>query len=380
MRKGAVVVLCFAVLLSSKPCASQAAPQGSSPDRNQTQFPPTATAEAEFRQATELTRRGLFSEAIPHFLAADGQVSDEHALRFNLALCYIGTSQFPPAIRILKLLKEDGHDSENVENLMAQAYIGAGQSKEAFQALERAASFAPKSEKLYVFVADACSDRQDFDLGLQVVDLGLQHLPKSARLHYQRGYFLVMLNQWDPAQVEFDLAGSLAPHTDIAYLAQAEKFKFAGDLENEIRIVRQAIQEGHANYVALAILGDALIAAGATPGQSEFAEAESVLNKALQQRPQFAGAQLSLGSLLLMDNRLNDAIEHLEIAKSLAPRNVNVYPRLALAYRKTGNKQAAAAALDALARLNAQQEEGIRNAPGDRKAINSGGERSTHPQ
>jgi len=340
-----------------------------------------ASAEIELRTATELTRKGRFADAIPHFLAADGRVSasDENALHFNLALCYVGTSQFGKAIQTIEQLKSSGVDNDGVENLLAQSYIGNGQNREAFRAVQRAASFAPKNEKLYTLVSDACMDRKDFALGLQVVDLGLQHLPKSARLHYQRAYFLVVLDQWDSAQSEFDLAARLAPHSEIAYLAQVQKFKYAGDLTGQVRVGREAVQEGQANFQVLAILGDALIASGAVPGQPEFTEAEAVLTKAVEERPQFAGAQLSLGSLLLQENRIDAAIQRLEIARSLDPANVTVYSRLAVAYRRVGRKEAADQALATLADLNSRLEKEIRSAPGDRKAIMGGGESSPHP-
>lgn len=341
----------------------------------------SSDAEADLRAGIDLTRAGRFAEAIPHFLSADGRVSDESTLRFDLAICYLGTSQFSEAIRTLSTLKSSGYDNENLESLLAQASIGAGNFDEAMEALKRAASFAPKSEKLYVFVADACADHQEYEFGLRVIDLGLEKLPNSARLHYQRGYFLVLLDHWDPGQVELDRAASLAPHTEIAFLSLAQKFKFAGNLPEAIRVSRQAVQEGRANYLTLAILGDALIAQGAAPGQPEFAEAKAALMKAVEQRPQFAGAQLSLGSLLLTENQLDSAIQHLETARNLAPDNVAVYPRLAAAYRKAGNKPAAAAALAVLADLNAQLANKIRTAPGDRKPIMGGGDPvpSSHP-
>jgi tetratricopeptide (TPR) repeat protein len=367
-------VLLLAVFSSAAFAQTASSPRSSHPDASDSQSRDTfsSAAEAELSKAIDLTHRGLFSDAIPHFLAADGHVADERALRFNLALCYVATAQFPKAIPILNLLKSSGYDNENVENLLAQAYIGNGQSQQAFQALQRAVSFSPDSEKLYAFVADACADRQDYELGLRVVELGLQHLPNSARLHYQRGYFLVLMNHWDPARPEFDLAASLAPHSDIAYLAEAQKFKFAGDPQSEIRVIREAVKDGHANYLALAMLGDALIAAGAAPGQPEFDEAKASLTRAIEERPQFAGAHLSLGSLLLMENNLPAAIQHLETAKTFAPANPTVYSRLAVAYRKAGNKPAADAALASLAELNAQLVEKIRTAPGDRKPIMSG--------
>src|SRR6266567_8822075 len=68
-------------------------------------------AEQELRQGTALTRQGAFSEAIPYLLAARGRVANEYAASFNLALCYLGTGQFKPAMDLLNLLRTSGHDS-----------------------------------------------------------------------------------------------------------------------------------------------------------------------------------------------------------------------------------------------------------------------------
>src|SRR5262249_15624993 len=153
--------------------------------------------ESQLNAGTALTSRGNFQEAIPHLLAARGQVRNEYAAGFNLALCYVATRQFPQAIEILKNLRGVGTDAANVQNLLAQAYVGNSQPDEAYAALERAAAVTPKNEKLYVFVADACRDSRDFDLGLKVVALGLRNLSRSARLRYERGLFLAALDEFD---------------------------------------------------------------------------------------------------------------------------------------------------------------------------------------
>ncbi len=327
------------------------------------------SSEAELRTGIELTRRGLFSEAIPHFLAAEGHVSDEYAAKFNLALCYVGTAQFAQAIRILIMLRSSGHSDASVENLLAQAYMGGDQPEAAFEALQRAVALAPKNEKLYLLTADACAERQDYALGLRAVDLALRQLPDSARLHYHRGYFLSMLDEFDDAKPEFDLAATIAPHTDIAFLAAAQKSLLAGNLAEAIRIGRAAALEGHDNYVSLTILGEALIRSGARPGQPDFKEAESALSKAIAQRPAYASSQVAIGYLLLLDNRVDSAVEHLEKGRQLDPRNPSVYSQLAVAYRKLGKQQQSDAMLAALAQLNAEQAARINSAPGERKAI-----------
>ncbi len=245
-------------------------------------------AESELQTGTELTRGGHFEEAIGHLLEAQGRVSNEYAAEFNLALCYVATGQFAKAIPLLSRLREQGRENASVENLFAQAYAGNDQAGEAFEALQRAAAFTPKDEKLYLFVADAFLGRQEHAQSLRVIELGMQHLPDSARLHYERGYLLSMLDDFDEAKAEFERAARLAPHSEIGYLATAQENLFGGNLAEVIHVARTASSEGKQDYQLLAILGEALIRAGASPGQAEFAEARDALEKSVAARPNYA--------------------------------------------------------------------------------------------
>jgi tetratricopeptide (TPR) repeat protein len=328
-----------------------------------------ADAEADLRAGIALTQRGSFEEAIPHFLSASGRVSDEFALDFNLALCYVATGEFAKAIPALNALHSGPHESAAVENLLAQAYAGNGQADEAFDALRRAAAFTPRDEKLYLFVADAFLKHQEDVQSLRVIELGLQHLPESARLHYERAYLLSMLDDFDGAKPDFERATQLAAHSEIGYLAEAQKNLLAGNLAEAIRVSRIARMEGKQDYQLLAILGEALIRMGAIPGQPEFAEARTALEKSIAARSNYASSQIALGHVELLEGKLDTAMAHLENGRRLSPRNPAVYPLLASAYRKAGKVDQADAMLTILAKLNQEQAQKIRTAPGDSKAI-----------
>ena len=325
--------------------------------------------ESDLQLGIALTRRGSFSEAIPHFLAAKGRVADEYALEFNLALCYIGTGEFERAIAALGGLRNGPHEGAGVENLLAQAYAGNGESAEAFDALQRAVVFTPQDEKLYLFVADAFVRHQENGQSLRVIELGLQHVPGSARLHYERGYLLSMLDDLDGAKADFELAMRLAPRSEIAYLAEAQENFLAGNLAEAVRVSRKASAEGKQDYQLLAILGEALIRGGASPGQPEFAEARAALEKSVATRANYASSQIALGHVELLDGRVGAAIERLETGRRLSPQNPAVYPLLAAAYRRSGRFAEAEAMLAILVRLNQEEAQRIRTAPGDAKAI-----------
>jgi predicted Zn-dependent protease len=324
-------------------------------------------ADSELQTGTALTRKGAFREAIPHLLAARGRSANEYAANFNLALCYVATGQFRAAIEGLKELRGAGHDTVDIENLLAQAYIGDGKPQEALAALQKAANLSPQNEKLYMFVADACMDHRDYALGLKVVDIGLSNLPRSARLHYERAIFLTQLDLPDQAKQHFELARQVAEGSEIGYLATAQQKLFEGEIPGAIRSAREGVKQGYESPVLLTVLGEALMRSGVTPGQPEFAEAQTVLEKAVTQRPNDPASQIALGSLYLTAGRLEDAITHLEMARQIEPGKSSVYASLAKAYQRHGDQQRAQEALAVLEKLNREQVDHIRSASGDLK-------------
>lgn len=314
-----------------------------------------AAAEAQLQTGIELTRAGDFSKAIPHFLAAQGRVTDEFAVDFNLALCYIATGSYKPAIQILSNLARSGPPRADVDNLLAQAFVGNSEPREAFHAFERSAALKPRNEKLYLLLADACMDRQDYHLGLDVVNRGLQKIPHSARLHYERAVFLSFLNQAGLAMDEFAAAARLAPGSAIAFTAAAQKALLAGEIPEAVQAARRGIGVDPGNHILLTILAEALIRAGAVPGSVEFTEAKAAAEKSVKEQPHDAEAQLTLGELDVMADRWDEAIAHLEIARRLWPQNPAIYAHLAVAYRGRGEIEKAQEMLAILATLNRRQ-------------------------
>lgn len=352
--------------------ASRSAPsidlQGADPKQTQNGQTTAASVDnassnqTELRTGIELTRQGRFAEAIPHLVAARGSGTNEYVSNFNLALCYVATRQPKLAEPILVNLKDTGHATAEVWNLLAQAYIGDAQSDNAMNALQHAAAITPNDEKLYSFVSDACIDSRNNDLGLKVVELGLTNLPHSARLHYERGVFLTALDRFDMAKKDFDLASQLAPGTDIGYLASSHEDLIEGNTADAISVARSAVARGDDNYVLLQILGEALIRSGINPGDPGFDEAKTALEKSVRLHPGYSRSHISLGKLYLMAGSTDEAIAQLEQARVLDPRNPAVYSYLAAAYRSKGDIAQAKQALAILAQLNQEQITAIRDA------------------
>ena len=321
----------------------------------------------EARQAAELTRQGKFQDAIPLFLTAIQGAPDDFAIKFNLALCYVALGEFDKAIPLLDSFRGSQRNA-NVENLLAQSYLGTGQSGKAFTSLQRASKENPRDEKLYLYIADACNAYADYDLGLKTVELGLEKLPRAARLHYQRGVFLSLLDAPEEANRAFDEAIKLAGGDSIGYVAAAHRNLFTGNVAEALRAAREGVRKGKPDILLLSFLGEALIRSGVAPGEPGFAEARNALEQALAERPSYSPALIALAKLDLLERHWSDAITRLEAARQLEPRNPTVYSNLGQAYRLSGDQQRAQQILAILAQINQEQVERIHSAPGERKA------------
>ncbi|HEX4489409.1 MAG TPA: tetratricopeptide repeat protein [Terriglobales bacterium] len=324
-------------------------------------------AESELQTGIALTGKGNFADAIPHLKAASGKVHQEFAASFNLALCYVGTGQLSEAVHTLDELRASGHDTADVNNLLAQSYVGSGQMEKGREAFRRGVLLSPENERLYVFVAQACRAHRANDLEIEVLDLGIKNVPKSARLHYERAVLLLFLDQADEAETDFRAVATLAPESDLAYLATAQLSLSKGQVDDAISQARVAIKNGHKDYMLLAILGEALIRSGVSPGESGFEEAKAALEQSVGQRSNYPSAQIALGRLLLMQNSLDQAIVHLEIGRKMEPNGTAAYASLISAYRRKGEIQKAAERTEQLAKLNQTRAEQISGASGDRR-------------
>ncbi len=342
-----VAVLMIAVLFYDAKAQSTNAPSFA----NDTARGAAAPSGAELRKGIDLTRQGLFREAIPFLLKARKEAPADYTAGFNLALCYLGVGDFEQAIGRLNELHGEGYNTAAVNNLLSQAYVGNGKPELAFRALEEASRQTPKDEKLYAFVADACTDHYAYNLGLRVVDLGLQQLPDSARLHYERAVFLARLDRLDEAEPEFAIAGKLAPGSDLSYLALIQEKLYEDKLSEALVLAREGIKTGHRDYQMLSLLGMVLMHAGAAPGQPQFAEAREALEASVASHPTYSTSQIALGKLYLMEGRSQEAVLHLEVGRRLEPRNPAVYTSLARAYRQLGDRTKAQECLAVLSSL-----------------------------
>ena len=245
-----------------------------------------------------------------------------------------------------------GQKTAELDNLLAEALEGNQQVQEAIDALREATQLAPKDENNYVDMATLCTKYDAYDLGLQIIEVGLHYHPESDRLIFQRGVLEAMKDRFDLAENDFQLASRLAPDRNLTYVALGVSYMQTGHLPEAIRSLRQRIKEKPNDPILLYLLGDALIRSGASPGDPAFAEAHADLEESVKLNSKLAASQVDLAKLYLKENRLDEARDDLERAKAIDPKDKTAYSQLAVVYRRSGKPELASAMLNTLNQLN----------------------------
>ena len=90
--------------------------------------------------------------------------------------------QFPQAIATIQKMAAKSTKSAELDMLLAEAYEQNKQTQEAIDALRKAVQLAPENEDGFVDLAALCIKYEAYDIGMQVIQTGLQNHPKSDRL------------------------------------------------------------------------------------------------------------------------------------------------------------------------------------------------------
>lgn len=225
---------------------------------------------SQFELGYALAQHGLFTQATPYFEAVARSCPASYDAGYNLSVCYLQAKEYARAVSALEALISQEHQTAELENLLAQAYESNHQTKEAVAALQEAIHIAPEDGDNYVDLVTLCVNHDAYDLGMEVLKVGLHYHPKSARLIFQRGVLHAMHDGSSYAEKDFELASKLAPDKNFSYIGMGLNSIQTGDLPHAIQLLRRRIREKSGDFMLHYLLGKALIQPGADPGDPQF--------------------------------------------------------------------------------------------------------------
>jgi tetratricopeptide (TPR) repeat protein len=307
-----------------------------------------------FAAGEMLVEHQAYAAAAGEFGLARQTYRDPYAAGFDQALAYFKAGDFPKTIDTANELLSEGHRTAELANLAGEAYLRNKQLQDGYNALRLAASLDPKNEDNYVDLCSLTLDLDNYDLGIQIANLGITHIPGSARLYVQRGVLRAMKGQFDEAREDFAHAAKLSPNDASPRVSEGVLAMQRGDLDGSIELLRQATSLSPENYLAQFWFAEALLRSGVAPDSKEGGEALSALERSVRSNPDFWHSQTDLGKVLLERGDPDSAISHLEKAAALNPAATNPLYLLAQVYLRKGDR---ARAQELMARVSKMQEE-----------------------
>jgi len=324
---------------------------------------PAGDGERQFQAGVMLAQAEAYTEAARRFGLARQGYSDPYTAGYNQALAYMKAGDSLAAIRTVSELFTEGYQRAELYNLVSQAYLENGQLQEAYDALRRATQIDPKDENNYLDLTAICLDYENYDLGIEIADTGLRHVPDSYRLYLQRGVLRRMKGQITDAEKDFATAQKLAPQKTLPYVALAITWMLTGQIQEAISVLRERAKLTPDDFLTQYLLGEVLVRSGAQVGSDTEREALTALEASVRLNPSFVHSHVALGKTLLKRGEVDRAIDELEKALALDPSEVTAAFQLSGAYRRKGALARAEELMARVKRLHALDREGNPDKP-----------------
>jgi tetratricopeptide (TPR) repeat protein len=322
--------------------------------------PEGVESQSQFALGLALAQFDLPERSIPYLEAVRRRFPDSYDLAFDLVLTCIGAKDFSHAIQVGTDWIGRGHETTELDNLLAEAYEGDNQTQHAVDALRRAIALAPDDEDNYLDFASLCMNHRSYDAGLKVIQAGLQVHPKSDKLIFMRGVLYGMQDEYDLAEKDFQQAAYVAPQTNLGYVGLGVTYLEKGNASQAIQVLRQRLREKPNDASLLYLLGEALLRNGAAPGQAAYNEAQASLEKSVLLNPRLCLPHVSLGAIYLDEEKFKEAVDQFEQARAIDPQERSAYSHLAVAYKHLGQADKSRDVMTALKDLISQERRATR--------------------
>jgi tetratricopeptide (TPR) repeat protein len=275
-------------------------------------------------------------DAVPVFQRLLALQPDDSHSRYNLAVVQLAAHNPKEAVETLQPLLSAGQPDSEVLDLASSAYEDSGDTPKAVALLRQAIVLDPKKIKYYVDFASISFTHQSFQVGVDMIDVGLKENPNAAQLFVARGVLLIQLGQYEKAKDDFEKAGQLDPTQSSGAVAEGLAQMQQSNLEQALTTVRARLKDHPDDAFLHYLEADILFQKGADPGTPQFKDAIAAASRAERLRADFVLAYDLLGNLYLKSGEIDKSIAQSRRALAQNPSDQEALYHLIQALRQSG--------------------------------------------
>lgn len=280
------------------------------------------------------------------------QPGNEKAL-YDAAVVQFLVGRYNSVITMLGPTLTETSDTDALE-LLGEAYEAVSDTNRAVASLRQAIAINPNVTRYYGDLAYIFLAHRDFQLGLDILNVGLQRMPAAAPLYVARGILYSELAQYDKGERDFKTAEQLDPNVELVSAAHGLADLQRNDLPEAEKTVRERLRQHPDDAFLYYLLAEILRRKGAAPGSAEFEEAVTAARKSVELKPEFVLGRDLLGGLYLEEGKIDDAIEQSRFASRVDPADEAALYHLIVALRRSGKTDEIPELLTELVRLRKQ--------------------------
>ncbi|GGH13849.1 peptide transporter [Silvibacterium dinghuense] len=280
------------------------------------------------------------------------QLATQDASETNLVtLAYVQwkSKDNAAALRTLAALLASTDAGSRVYSLAAQIAEDSNDTPHAVQWLRTAILKDPHDPENYLLFATLSFNHASYQVGIDMVNTGIQQIPDSARLFLARGVLEVQLSKIDAAVSDFQKAHALDPKLSFAQDAMGMVHSQQHDAAGSLAIFRAQAAAHPGDPLLQYLYAEALSEQDQTSGEENLKLAIAAVKKSLELEPGYQSARDLYCKLLLQTENYNEVIHQAEIALKNDPTDQSALYQQMQAERRLGNKEAVTAMV---ARLN----------------------------
>jgi tetratricopeptide (TPR) repeat protein len=314
-----------------------------------------SNATAEMQYGSCLLALGDFKEAERLFHTVL-QREDSEANRMRYAYACWKAKDDPLASEALSPLLNGSVANPQAMTLAAQIAESRGDTPTAVQLLRQAIVANPREVRNYLIFAEISFNHASFQVGIAMLNAGLQQLPQEARLYLARGVLEVELNRLDEAVTDFHQAHRLDPALSFAQdaigMVLSQRHQSAESLAAYSELSKSHPDDALVHYLYAESLADSKDASDSRTTDAAIRAA----GRAVALEPDYQPARDLLCVLEVRAGHLEAAMQQAEEALKRDPEDESAIYQELMAARRLGRSSDVTALVARMKQAHEHQE------------------------